>query len=328
MSLEAKETWKKNRVIVHYCCGSYDLSQYGGEARYDYHIKLAFPKRIFVMQKDPRLLELCKQHGNNLLVITDNHLSCDVPNHIKTLLVHHGVAETHAEREPGWNRYWKELCCNGQKKMLFYRDPKTTKIVSISQFCRDEFERIYKNNYTKFKIENLLHCSELNELNYKKSFNNIPNIIGNWNGFNKGGHLINHLKNCCKEYNFNKLNVKIDRNGINDFNRRKQEIYLNNDMFLQLSLSEGNSYATLDALLCGLVVISTNVGLFYKDVPEDCFVMLEWNKINDINYVKSKIEYGWKNRELISKNCREWYMKNCKLEDWKIKINKIVDNFY
>ena len=29
---------------------------------------------------------------------------------------------------------------------------------------------------------------------------------------------------------------------------------------------------TLDALLCGLIVVSTNVGLFFKDVPDDCFV--------------------------------------------------------
>ena len=57
-------------------------------------------------------LDSCK----NPLVITDNHLACDIPNKYKTILVHHGVAETHAAREPGWDRYWRDLCCNGQKK--------------------------------------------------------------------------------------------------------------------------------------------------------------------------------------------------------------------
>ena len=59
--------------------------------------------------------------------------------------------------------------------------------------------------------------------------------------------------------------------------KRKQNIYLQSDIFLQISNSEGNSYATLDALICGLPIVSSNVGLFYKDVPEDCFVKLEWD---------------------------------------------------
>ena len=33
--------------IIHYCCGSYDSGDYGGVARYDYHIKLIFPNRKF-----------------------------------------------------------------------------------------------------------------------------------------------------------------------------------------------------------------------------------------------------------------------------------------
>ena len=33
--------------IVHYCCGSYENGDYGGVARYDYQLKLIYPKRIF-----------------------------------------------------------------------------------------------------------------------------------------------------------------------------------------------------------------------------------------------------------------------------------------
>ena len=42
--------------IIHYCCGSYYIGDYGGVARYDYQIKLAFPDRKFFkgpeMKKD------------------------------------------------------------------------------------------------------------------------------------------------------------------------------------------------------------------------------------------------------------------------------------
>ena len=314
----------EKKIIVHYCCGSYEQGKIGGVARYDYHIKLAFPERIFVMQKDPKLLQLCNKYKNRLEVITDNHLACDVPNNINTYLVHHGIAETHAEREPSWNGFWKNLCCDGQKKMLYYRDPSTTKIISISQFCTDEFKRIYGDVYTKFNIKKILHCSELNENKYKTEFNLNPNILGNWKGFNKGEQIIINLKKFCMQYNFTTLNVFINKNGVDNFNIRKQKIYLKNDIFLNLSLCEGFSYSALDALICGLVVVSTDVGLFYKDIPEDCFVKIEWDRVNDIDYVKSKIDYAWKNKEKISKKGREWYMENCRLIDWKKKMREII----
>ena len=62
-------------------------------------------------------------------------------------------------------------------------------------------------------------------------------------------------------------------------------------MFLQISTSEGNSYSSLDALLCGMVVIASNMGLFYKDVPDDCFIKIDWKKNNDVEYVQNKLEY-------------------------------------
>ena len=39
------------KIIIHYCCGSYDQGVHGGVARYDYHIKLAFPQRILSFSK-------------------------------------------------------------------------------------------------------------------------------------------------------------------------------------------------------------------------------------------------------------------------------------
>ena len=108
------------------------------------------------------------------------------------------------------------------------------------------------------------------------------------------------------------------------FNQKKQNIYLNSDIFLQLSNSEGNSYATLDALLCGVVVVSSNVGLFYKDVPEDCFVKLDWTRNNDVKYVEEKLKYAWEHREELGRKGREWYMKNCRLENWISRMRNVI----
>jgi glycosyltransferase involved in cell wall biosynthesis len=244
------------------------------------------------------------------------------------LLVHHGCAIVTAERTPDWDPYWKKLCCVGQNIMLQYRTPETTWIISISQSCTDDFTKMYYKDYCKFNVSKIIHTSELDESVFKIKFTNKkPTILGNWNHPKKGGYIIHSLK---KNTNFEFMQLNIHPNvgeSLYDFNKRKQEIYLSSDIFLQLSVSEGNSYATLDALLCGLVVVASDVGLFYKDVPDDCFVKLDWKRNTDVEYVLDKLQYAWENKELLSRNARKWYMNNCRFIDWEIKMKKIVNDF-
>lgn len=317
----------KERQIVHYCCGSYEKGDFGGVARYDYHILIAFPKRVHFTgpsQKDEMLLFL----KNNLdaIIITDNHLACDIPNTHDVILVHHGVAKTHADREPTWNKYWKDLCCSGQEKMLYYRDPLKTKIISISEFCTHEFNKYYFNRYKLFNNTKILHTSELDITCRKLNWNSKPVILGNWSCINKGSIVVSKISEKT-HYTFKTLNVKPTKNdntGIINFNKKKQDIYLESDIFLQISLCEGNSYSTLDALLCGIPVVSTNVGLFFNDVPEDCFVKIEFERRNDIEYVKNRIDYAWENHIEIGRKGREWFLLNCNINDWINKMKKYV----
>lgn len=315
-------------TIIHYCCGSYDIGDFGGVARYDYHISLLYPHRIFVKgpQQKKFLLDLLV-NVDEPLVITDNHLSCDIPNTYNILLVHHGSALTHAEREPQWSPYWKKLCCNGQENMLNYREPEKTKIISISQFCYDEFMRFFPKIYPTFDNKLILHTSELNKNKYKITFNDKPNVLGNFKGFIKGEHIYNKLKSTRSDFVFNTLNISYNKNkhkSYEEYNKEKQQIYINNDIFLQLSLCEGYSYATLDAFLSGNVIVATDVGLTYKDVPEDCYVKLDYTKITDINYILDKLQYAWENKETLSKNAREFYLENCNMNKWKKDMNDIV----
>jgi len=315
-------------TIIHYCCGSYYRGNFGGVARYDYHISKVFPnyKHFTGPQQKNQLLSFL-ENCKNPLVITDNHLACDIPNKYEIILVHHGVAETHAAREPGWNKYWKDLCCNGQKKMLYHRDPNRTRIISISEFCTDEFTKYYGEIYKRFPIIKVLHTSELDETKYKESFGGkIPVVLGNWQGVNKGRDVVAQLSK-TSNFIFKNLSVhpnQISQAGIIDFNKRKQDIYLNSDIFLQLSNCEGNSYASLDALICGMVVVSSNVGLFYKDIPEDCFVKIDWEKRNNLDYVKEKLNYAWTHRGEFARKGREWYLKNCNFVDWKNKMENLI----
>ncbi len=316
-----------DKEIISYCCGSYDLGGYGGVARYDYQLKLIFPNRRFFQGpqekgKMLRYLSKCK----NPLIITDNHLSCDIPNKYPIVLVHHGCARTTAIRNPDWGEPWKSLCTGGQDNMLKFRKPDNTKIVSISKACTDDFIQHYGDDYTKFDRVNILHPSELDEKRYKTSFSEKPVVLGNWNHVKKGQAVLPKLKEKLTYFQFTQLKVKIENGDIKDFNRKKQDIYLSADIFLQISNSEGNSYATLDALICGIPIVASNVGLFYKDVPEDCFVKMDWRRNDDWRYVKKCLEKAWDNREILSKNARKWYMENCRFIDWEKKMRQIVSS--
>ena len=323
--ISLSESGKKYTDVIHYCCGKYP--NIGGVPRFELQISLIFPERAFFMgpfEKNAMLsyLKTCV----NPVVITDNHLSCDIPNKYDVVLVHHGCAKTHAEREINWGTHGVgKFCCDGQKKMLTVRNEKNTKIVSISQFCKDEFTKHYGKEYEKFDNIKILSPSEFDENIYKKTFSVNPIVLGNWKGVNKGETTVTKLKSEITIFDFNQLNVKpLQNESYKDFNKRKQEIYLKSDIFLQVSNCEGYSYATLDALICGLVTVASDVGLFYKDVPDNCFVKLDWRKNGDIDYVKERLEYAWENRETLSRNARQWYIENCRFVEWEKKFNRLI----
>ena len=317
-------TNQKKRTIVHYCCGSYYNNNFGGVACYDYQLSKTIPHRVFfeAPSQKQQLLDFLGENPH-ALVITDNHLSVDIPNQYETLVVHHGVAMTHAIRDPNWDLYWRMLCCNGQNRMFAYRDPETTKFVSTSTFCGEEFFKHYGEEYKKYDRVQILHTSEFDENLVKTNWNKTPVIIGNWATLNKGQGVVERIKSLEQPFTFHTLFSPL-RGNIRKFIEDKQKQYVEADMFLQLSLCEGNSYATLDAMLCGLVVVSTDVGLFYKDVPEDCYVKVDWERHSDVKYIMSKIEYAWKHREQISKKARSWYMEHCSNDMWQTQIDDLV----
>lgn len=319
--------------IVHYCATSYSTGSVGGVARFDDHIKRAFPNRVFISQKNTKELHEYLNNNSDTIVITDNHLACNIPKQIKTIIFHHGAAQTTWERnfkntpdsKSFYNNYVKP-----QYDMLTYRNTQNTIIATISTACTEDFTKYNGENYTKFKRYNVFHTSEFDETKYKTSFNKNPIVLGNWLNKKKGKFIIPALKSNINDFHFKQLDISptgLTDKELLDFTTKKQEIYISADIFLQISNSEGNSYATLDALICGLPVVASNVGLFYKDVPEDCFVKLDWEKNNDVEYVKNKLIYAWKNRERLSKNARNWYMKNYRYVDWLVKIRNIVDHF-
>lgn len=318
-------------TIIHYCVGSYyaDASDHvdlGGVARFDACLRQVIPTRIFIRgQHSKQMLLEELSRTKNPIVITDNQLSVDIPVHIKCILFHHGVARTHAERDPYWDPYWRDLCVNGQDKMLNHREPHNTLIVSCSTFCSEEFERHYGIDYMKFTRVRLLHASDL--VRYKtiipaRSSAN-PIILGNWVGYHKGQHIVQNLK-VTSSHNFHQLSVPHIKNDYNSHCVLKCRAYLEADAFLQLSLHEGNAYATLDALSLGLPTIATKTGLTYKDLPDTCYVALDFTSLDDIKYVLDRVDYALAHSEVLRKNCEAW-LRSRSFESWRSQLGSIIN---
>ena len=68
------------------------------------------------------MLEYLKNNPN-ALVITDNHLACDIPNEYKIILVHHGVGTKHTLKE--------NQLGTSTGKIIVVRDKKKCYIIEI-----------------------------------------------------------------------------------------------------------------------------------------------------------------------------------------------------
>lgn len=321
-------------TLVHYCCSKYPNS-FGGVARFDYHVSLAYPRRIWFQgpNEKQKLLNYIATNNNktNLIILVDNHLACDIPNELPVIVFHHGCCRRTLDNTPELKKdpYYSMLL-NNQDNITKYRKPKNTLMLSCSQCSIDDFSHYYGESYRQFPIKLLLHSSELEYDGLIKTTNTKPVILGNWNHPKKGGELIDKLKNELKnEFEFQTLSTT-PTNDICKHNNQIKNIYHNADIFLQLSRSEGNAYATIDGFNQNLLIAGTNTGLLYdlQKQNEDVGVIFDISHMDNTKYVADQIRLLWNKREHYHNKSRKWFETNCNFYEWIKKFRSIVDQYY
>ena len=205
------------------------------------------------------------------IVIADNHLSLDVPPHIKTVVVHHGCALTHYERDPMWQYPHTFEICEKQRRMF---DLPNRVCVSQSYWAATEFAKRVPN-YPKSVsiIQNWVERIEPLPKSGK------PIIIGDWRDNNKGINVWRKLAEKCDKYEFQPLAFT------DDAGRRKQ--YGEASLYLCLSLSEGGAHAVCDAEAAELPIVTTDVGNYISFT--DCEV-IRWQDRDNVDLVLEAIE--------------------------------------
>jgi len=284
-------------MIFHYVECDYIDGNLGGVPRFDNELRKVFPDMITISKKR-RIPYVPTQ---NDIVITGNDLCLEIPNDIKCIVVHHGIAETHKLREPTWagDKY-----VIGQRQM---KDRPNTYFVSPSKFCTDQFREHHRIE----PIKTIIHSSSLGPIEHEKAG---INILGDWRNFNKGKEVIETLKT-FGQYNFIQLEC-----GADD----KEEAYSKASIYLTLSLSEGCSYSQLDAIACDIPVLSTDVSLFGGDCDERCGEVISYKDRNNVNIILDTLEDMIDNYDKYRP--REWLLETMTFDKWTQEWKDVVNH--
>lgn len=199
----------------------------------------------------PQILEVTPETlpawADGDVCITDNHLSLLVPDFVRTLVVHHGCAPTHYERDPGWRSEKTSQMCADQLRM-FGRPNRV--FVSPSTWVLQQFLR-HAGPQTWASVI-LPHAvgpgAEEKSIAIHKT---RPVVLGDWRDHNKGAGVWQTLAARLPIYEFRRLDCPPGK---------QWEHYETADLYLCLSLSEGAPYAVADAEARGLPIVTTDVG--------------------------------------------------------------------
>jgi len=272
---------------------SHDPARPTGVNRFSGYFKRAFPE---VLNVTPGTVGAIEWRDGDV-VVTDNHLSLLVPDSVRTIVVHHGCAATHYERDFAWRNAETLAMVNAQREMLsrpnrFFVAPSewvADEFGKIAGWTRDAKRRVDRKGYEPTIIP---HFVEFIGIAGPGQLPGVkPVIIGDWRTLNKGSGVIDKYREECPQYEFRQL----DFDPTNDAAR--QEFYRSADAYLCLSLSEGAPYSVADAEAASLPIVSTICGNVCE-FPQDDFYIIQ-NRFSSehgveegVNAIRAALENG------------------------------------
>lgn len=230
--------------------------------------------------------------GNTTFIIDGDH-GKNIPAEAPVVSVAHGTWA-------GLHRRWlKRDIGDGteQSQIHRWRQP-NVKVVSVSpgvtrelrEYCAVEPSREIWHGVSTF--------------DYKPPFYKAPNkkpvVLHAAQGEGKGLDKMEKIQELLPQFELRYLDAKIGEEPIR---------FAGGDMYLHASLSDGNSYAVLEAMSTDLPCVVTNVGLFEGDFDEDDVGRILPYTATAEDYADAIIDL-WENREDI--HPRKWVMKNAR----------------
>lgn len=245
--------------IFSFVAKRFEDGSFSGVARFDHELRKVFPDLISVTEPPGDLV-------SDDIVITDNHLSLFVPEEIKTIVVHHGCAKTHYDRDPAWRTDQAAAMAERQGRMFGL---KNRFFVAPSEWARDQFAAHYNLGPNHAIV--IPHWVPLIQRKPIEPLSRRPVVLGDWRDANKGAGVIEALKKRSPELQFRQLQCTYDT---------RAAAYKDADAYLCLSVSEGGSYSMSDAEAAALQIVTTNVGNHYE---YPVFHALPWKRREELD---------------------------------------------
>lgn len=225
-----------------------------------------------------------------------------IPSHIKIVSMVHGLWKEFAIR----NDKVKDFALEVERQHKMWTTRPNTYLVASSPSAA-KYLKIH-HGVDPHKI--VLHGIDTDLFKPMKKRNEKPVVLHAATDYNKDGHgRLGKIAELCKrDFDFRFLGAEIGE---------EHEKFAQGDIFIQGSFYEGNSFASLEALSCGLPVVASRAGLF-EDYEFDMPVgeVVDWDAP-----AEKFVEMVYKVWDNYKGYCpREWMLKHCTFErfekDW------------
>lgn len=243
---------------------------FSGVPRFDWELRKALPEvqSVNTKWKTRAWLRWLALREPDAIVITGNETSLMVPDQLRTVVLHHGCAQTHFDRDPAWRGRMERGFCQAQRDM--YLRPNRW-FVSIAAWTAQQFS-LHHGVPEAEVLPSWVEAIPRREAHHAR-----PIVLGDFRTVNKGSDVIDRLREAMPEVEFRTL--------VCTYEQRK-EIYANVDAYLCLSMSEGGSFSVSDAEATCLPLVTTDVGNYLEYSESQ---VIPWQKRDDVDLVKNEV---------------------------------------
>jgi hypothetical protein len=242
-----------------------------GVPRFDWELRRALPEIISINTKlkSRAWLRWLAWREPDAIVITGNETSLMVPDALRTIVLHHGCAQTHFDRDPGWRGTMERGFCRAQRDM--YRRPNRW-YLSAARWTAEQFSLHHGVPLAPVLPSWVETVAKPGPRNAR------PIILGDFRTFNKGSDVVAKLVAARPDLEFRDLKCTYDKRG---------DVYGAADAYLCLSLSEGGSFSVSDAEASSLPLVTTDVGNYLEYSSS---YVLPWQKRDDVALVLGLVD--------------------------------------
>ena len=249
----------------------FEDGDFSGVPRFDFELRRALPEleSVALTLKTRAWLKWLAWREPDAIVITANELSITVPPNLRTIVMHHGCAQTHFDRDPAWRDAKPRAFCRAQREM--YGLPNRW-FASPAEWTARQFSSHYG-----VPLSPILP-SWVEPIERKPRDQGPKVVLGDFRTANKGSQVVARLRELAPKLEFRALKCTY---------QTRAAAYAGVDAYLCLSLSEGGSFALSDAEAARLPLITTDVGNYVEYASSR---VLPWHRREDAAFVLQEVE--------------------------------------